>query len=1243
MLISRNTRAAGTGLLPGVRPVASIISGQYNVQIGLQLRYNAKWKPLINARMASGGNSRSSTPDVDYTEADTESDQMDTEDVSKSTEMDHHEPCIMPNPIERGIMILRRANSDTEKFAALLMVTKLIKAEQLDEDSKKRIMDAVGLDFLARLLKTSDVPEGCPPFMFKSIALTILTCFISSCVGNPTLYGLIPVLSDIISKPELYDGDLTLVKDSFQCLKCISSERSGRKAIIDFEAVGPLVDAYVAESFCYEEALEILLLVLAEEGPRTWEDEPEAFTKLMDNMAHEFAVDQTERKFNLCEFITELLQSLPLTATSTGSPSWKKDLHKGLSDMILSKLGREQRDKALRLAGVAMESLGVSWILQADNGAPADGKGRQVLLMMVHLACIEVRMSLEDKTFKEAVALASPTTACYTILELAINFLVNGTWILQADNGAPADGKGRQVLLMMVHLACIEVRMSLEDKTFKEAVALASPTTACYTILELAINFLVNGAVNFEQKQKQQLYAALKGAFNAVLIFLKASFDESFSENPRNHLFVCATIRVLGAWLAEETAANKEEVYATIPFIIKTCRYNFDWNNKKAALKSKKKSQSKVSSKDDDENLPDIFRFLLPGLCHLTAEDKPRSLLLELELENLLFEYLHYHWNSIRCVFGPQSKTEELEMPADIVNSATEAMETICNIFMNIVVQEPEKVKIDPFYYSLLKFIFMKVPDIPSESPHLRLCGNFSILGLMILRHQHPNVKSTDFTIFRFVQTTVRFLWDAHNVEESHDYATLVVSTKYESHWGSLMDLWFLGMHTLSLLLPSIPWLCDFLIESEWPQTIILTLISVREGGLDPGLKSALEDFLCLLAKSSRAAFNIMKEKGVDQVCKNHKFEELSKVFSLSTTKSEKAVVSWCYLNSCGVLNEPVSEYDFNLGACLVLYIENGQFCLEKVSQIISCYASADVSRAVVPNPYLAHRKTIMVPERTSQKMLPYRAFPGAPALSTRHTYSVNASDQVVREVPLAQDKNDGLATPCILREFEINPVASWLQNKGFSAEESQDITKEFLQEFRQAPAPDFETDEAGLDKWRQDIWARVLPEDRHEILDELYSLWKSERLNQLSLKPSVTSMLDELATDFNLGLITNGPSVAQWEKINEIGCKKYFDSIIVSGDLEVEKPDKDIYHMACGELQVRPSECIMVGDKLETDILGGLNAGLAATVWINSKNKDPSKEVQPAFTINDVTQLPDILPNLTTILQTEDQTHGCD
>ncbi|KAG7164899.1 Neurochondrin-like [Homarus americanus] len=767
--------------------------------------------------MGSCGDSRPSTPDADQPEANSESDQMEMDDAKGKGEKTVRELPTMSSPVERGILILRRANTDTERFAALLMLTKLIKVEEFDESCKKSLMEAMGLHFLARLLRTDEVPEGCPPFMFKSIAMTILTCFISSCLGNPTLYALIPVLSEFIAmSADTSDGDLTLIKDSYQCMKSIASEKGGRKAIIDFEAVGSLVDAYTAEGYCYDDALEILLMVVTEEGARTWEDEPEAFIKLMNHVAHEFAVDQGEIKFKLCDTLSELLQSLPLLTVESGQPEWKKNLHKGLSDIIFSKLSREQRDRGLKLAGTAMETLGVSWVLQVENEATGETKGRQLLLLLVHLACIEVRMSLEDKTFEEAVALASPTTACYTILELAIIFLVNG-------------------------------------------------------------------AVDFEQKQKQQLYAALKGAFKAVLTFLNgASVDDSFLENSVNHLFVCATIRVLGAWLAEETAANKEEVYQTIPFIIKISRYNFEHNKRKAVMKSKKKGQSKSYYKEESKDrLPDVLRFLLPGLCHLTAEDFPRHILLELEIENLLFEYFNYHWNSIKGIFGPQNKEEELEIPSDKVRSACEAMDTISNIFMNIVVQEPQRVKTDLFYYTLLKFVFTKVPEIPLEVRYLRLCGNSSTLGLMILRHQHKSVKSTDFTIFRFVQSTVRFLWDAHNIEESRDYATLVVSSKYEFHWGSLMDIWFLGMHTLSLLLPLIPWLCDFLIESDWPQTIITTLLSVREGGLDTGLKSAFEDFLCLLSKSSKPAHNKLKEKGVEQVCRNHKLEELSKVFSV--------------------------------------------------------------------------------------------------------------------------------------------------------------------------------------------------------------------------------------------------------------------------------------------------------------------------------------------------------------------------
>ncbi|KAK7083060.1 hypothetical protein SK128_020275 [Halocaridina rubra] len=218
-----------------------------------------------------------------------------------------------------------------------------------------------------------------------------------------------------------------------------------------------------------------------------------------------------------------------------------------------------------------------------------------------------------------------------------------------------------------------------------------------------------------------------------------------------------------------------------------------------------------------------------------------------------------------------------------------------------------------------------------------------------------------------------------------------------------------------------------------------------------------------------------------------------------------------------------------------------------------------------------------------------------------------------------------------------IETMTTWLVNKGISANESQKITSDFLQRFREAPAPHHDTDIEGLDEYRRNIWLLALPKKHHELIDEVYSLWKSERLHQLSLKPEVSDMLDDLSSDFNLGLITNGPSVAQWEKITELGCEKYFSSIVVSGDTEVEKPDKDIYNIACDKLHVSPSECIMVGDKIETDILGGVNAGVGATIWINDMNKNEPIAPKPDFTIKDVTQLQDILLTLPTILQNGD------
>jgi len=97
--------------------------------------------------------------------------------------------------------------------------------------------------------------------------------------------------------------------------------------------------------------------------------------------------------------------------------------------------------------------------------------------------------------------------------------------------------------------------------------------------------------------------------------------------------------------------------------------------------------------------------------------------------------------------------------------------------------------------------------------------------------------------------------------------------------------------------------------------------------------------------------------------------------------------------------------------------------------------------------------------------------------------------------------------------------------------------------------------------------------------------------------------------------------------QIQELKLQDHFDAIIVSGDLKWEKPQPEIFHRACTLLGVEPFECLMIGDKFETDIIGGLRAQLGITVWVpNGEPGESAPQPPPDFTISDVSHLIEIL-----------------
>ena len=146
------------------------------------------------------------------------------------------------------------------------------------------------------------------------------------------------------------------------------------------------------------------------------------------------------------------------------------------------------------------------------------------------------------------------------------------------------------------------------------------------------------------------------------------------------------------------------------------------------------------------------------------------------------------------------------------------------------------------------------------------------------------------------------------------------------------------------------------------------------------------------------------------------------------------------------------------------------------------------------------------------------------------------------------------------------------------------------------------------IERWKLSVTAE-------ELQDELFH----EGAKFTVLEENVIEALKYLKSKYKLGMITNGSPVFQSNKIAVSGLAKYFDDIIISGNVGIHKPDKEIFLMSCRNLGVLPQEAVYVGDKMGYDILGAENAGMTAFLYTKHTN-DQYKNM-----INDLSELKEL------------------
>jgi putative hydrolase of the HAD superfamily len=161
--------------------------------------------------------------------------------------------------------------------------------------------------------------------------------------------------------------------------------------------------------------------------------------------------------------------------------------------------------------------------------------------------------------------------------------------------------------------------------------------------------------------------------------------------------------------------------------------------------------------------------------------------------------------------------------------------------------------------------------------------------------------------------------------------------------------------------------------------------------------------------------------------------------------------------------------------------------------------------------------------------------------------------------------------------------------------------------------------------KWRR-MWRTLL---EFKIGDEELSKKMSESfLENLPKQKGMFPYAHEILTylkekNYYIHLITNGFEKTQRSKIINSGIDHFFTHVITSEASMSMKPEKAIFEYAVNKAGTSMEYSVMIGDDLEADISGALNAGMDA-IFVNHINETTT--LKPTHTIYQLQELENIL-----------------
>ncbi|WP_435062977.1 HAD family hydrolase [Halobaculum sp. EA56] len=132
-----------------------------------------------------------------------------------------------------------------------------------------------------------------------------------------------------------------------------------------------------------------------------------------------------------------------------------------------------------------------------------------------------------------------------------------------------------------------------------------------------------------------------------------------------------------------------------------------------------------------------------------------------------------------------------------------------------------------------------------------------------------------------------------------------------------------------------------------------------------------------------------------------------------------------------------------------------------------------------------------------------------------------------------------------------------------------------------------------------------------------------------VSFRPGARAALADARERFAVGLLTNGTADRQSRKLERLGIGDAFAATVFCGPGTgiASKPDPEPFRRVLDALDARPGTSVYVGDRLDGDVRGAHNAGMAS-VWVPTGGAagDATPAPEPIHRIDTPGDLPSVL-----------------